>query len=506
MIPRLPLGACRRGLALAGVLTLAVPNRAQDPRGGTEVWDDGPLLGVPLACVVNGAGLTPGPRRLHSKKAGVTATTARTSPPTGPDFSFERIFRDRLTGSVPTNFRIDAFSVGLDVIWIDEVTGILNPSEPAWTGILIAFEPEDPMARTSSGVLRREDSNPDAAGTDVFDLPINLPGTARRLYREIDGTELGFSDGTSASAEGQIVALDLHLTAWDLDPAIRSTLPAHPRVFFSVPSSATSEVPAAWWTRGLHSGATVFYSEWTGTDWSEPAVYATPSDLLLRPTDDVDALAVEWHNGDDAEIVFSTQVVPGRDQLLYVHLGTDGDPQPVMVSGSTSATAAAGAGSTNVAAICFYDPSISGQGCSVTQRWSYVLGTPVRPSPLFPLRLSNSTIRGCTAAGAPALVCSGAGWPASGRTAGFGVLFLTGGGESTPPIEFGFPHWPVGLPFVRPASGFGGDPMAIALPLPDFLYSAMPDPNLCAYLWTFWFAFDATLDNFAISRPVRIRL
>lgn len=490
----------RRSLVLS--FALSASSAAQT----SETWDDGPLIGLPVACFVNGLGSTPPPGQIHSKKAGFMAAAARTMPPaSGPDLRFARMFRDRPGPTPRPGFRIDAFSIGLDFLWIDESTGILQPPDESWTGMLLSFRPENPMSRTTSGILRREDERDDRAGTDVFDFVFDLPSMTTGLYRDMDGTEIGFSDGTPASAQGQITALDLHLTAWDLDPGTVSRLPTNPRVFFSVPTAAVGAVPEAWWPPAARSGATILFTEWNGSDWTEPRVFATPAALSLDGDDDVDALAVEW-NGTSAEIVFSTQPVLGRNQLLFVRPGTDGDPQPVRVDSTTTVTESAGAGSADVAAVCFYDPGISGQGCSQVMLWSYVLGTPTefaRP-PVFPVGLANTTTRGCTATDEPAIVCSGAGWPASGRGTGFGVLYLTGGTETPPPIDVGFANWPLALPFLRPGSGMGGDPMSIALPLPDYLWA--PDPLRCTYLWSFWFAIDASLSSYAISRPVRIRL
>lgn len=487
-------------IVVAGLVSLALgPLAAQRPAGSTEVWDDGPLIGVPFACVVNGLGSTPGPRRIHSKKAGFAATAPRVmAPASGPDLRFERMFRNRLTGNVPPGFEIDAFSIGLDVLWIDS-SGQLTPPSNSWTGILLSFKPESASARTTSGVLLREDSNPDGAGTDVFDFVFDLPTMQARLYRELDGTELGFSDGTTASAAGQINGLDLHLTAWDLDPGIVSSLPTNPRVFFSVPAAAVSAVPPLWWPASERNGATILYSEWNGVDWTTPQVFATAADLFLDPTDDVDALAVEWLGNSNTKIVYSTQPVAGRDQLLFRQLGTDGDPQPVRVSGSTSATTAAGAGSADVAAVCFYDPGVSSQGaCTQTLRWSYVLGTPKpflnRPN----TTLAASMIRGCSSAGDPEMKCMAAGWPPPGRGPGWGVIALGVGSEDVPPA-----NWFV-LSFPRALTALGGDPMTFPVPLPDWTWNL--DPARCMFLWSAWAVTDSSLTTLTYSRAVRVRL
>lgn len=469
-----------------------------------EARDDGPLLGTPFSCVALNSSF--GAQNFASKKAGFGPLGARSAPPaSGPDLRFERVFRDRATNLVPAGLRIDAISLGLDVLkYIDPATGILTVP-PTLFGIQFTIEPEPAAARTTSGVVRREDSKPDGAATDVFDYAFSSSGSGV-TKRDIDGTETGLSDGTPASRNVVISAYDLHLGAWDLDSGIRSMLPSNPRVFFSVPTNAIGAVPNAWWPAGPHSGATVLYSEWTGSDWSEPRVFLTPSRLGLGLSDDVDALAVEWNASTITRVVFSTRTLPSSawSQLMFVELSTDGDPPPTTVksSSTTTTTSDAGVGSANVASVCFWDPSLSGQGCRTAERWSYVFGTPmsVTPFPGLPTDLSSSLIRTCEGPVA-GLACLGTGWTASGRQAGWGVHVIAFGTDVAP-----LTPWIVVNTLVRPASTMGGDPMTSFLPLPPHLIA--PDTTRCDFLWSSFVAVTNTASGLEFSQApaVRIRL
>jgi len=485
-----------------------------------ETWDDGPLIGAPFACLVNDTTGSLPPQRIYSKKAGFTAVNARTAPPAGgPDFRFGRVFRDRTSGMLPPGLRIDAMSTGLDVLNIDPATGEISLLPGAVQGILLGFEHEV-GTHSTRGTLLREDSKPDGAGTDVFDLFVSATasGLTSALNRELDGREIGLSDGTAASVTGQITSLDLPLTAWDLDGGVLGMLPAHPRIFFSVPSANVGAVPNNWWPPADRNGATILYTEWdtpaAPNDWSLPQVFATRSDLLLDAGDDVDALAIQWSaTAATTTVVFSTQP-SSRNQLLVVQLPfVDGDPQPVMVSGTT-ATEAAGAGSANVASVCFWDPSLNGQVPCATSRWSYVLGaqdgTAILPTPIAPQLLASSAIRACPG-GVPSIACMAAGWTTSGRSTpprfGFGVhmFSVTTSGSTLPPPFGSFVTTAI---LARPMSSFDGDPMTTYLPLGPY---TLPDPTgRCPvwFLWSWWVGLstDLTSTEFAQSRPVRIRL
>lgn len=469
-----------------------------------ETGDDGPLIGASFACIATAASAL-GAQTLASKKAGFTALTPRSAPPTsGPDFRFASIFKDRGTGQVPASLRVDAISTGLDVLkYIDPVTGILSPT-PAQFGIHFTIEPEPPAARTTSGIVRREDLKPDGAGADVFDY--EFTAGAGRTTRDLDGTEIGLSDGTNTSRARGIAAFDLHLTAWDLGAAIVSMLPANPRVFFSVPTNAIGDVPTAWWPAAQRSGATILYSEWTGTIWSEPRVFLPASRLGLDNSADVDALAVEWSGGGSTRVVFSTRTLPTSswNQLMFVELATDGDPTPVPVKSSSTTTTAqdAGVGSANVSSVCFWDPSLNGQGCGVAERWSYVFGTTtaLTPFPPLPTLLASSVLRDCEAA-VPGLRFATAGWTTSGRVSGAAVHMIAFGTDIMPTTP-----WYTVATIGRPTGTIAGDPVSLFIPLPPDL--VVPDRNRCLFLWSAWVAAGITPSGveLAQSEALRIRL
>ncbi len=493
------------------VAGLSVGLRAQ------ETWDNGPLIGTPFACLVtDGAGPFV-EQRLYSKKAGYQSVGARTAAPTlGPDFRFNRIFRDRTTGNVPANLYVDALSLGLDVLWIDSA-GVLAPPARSMVGIQFSIRPE--AMPTTNGVLRREDSKPDRAGTDVFDFVFGLGSFTSGTFLDMDGTETGLSDGTTTSSATQITALDLPLTAFDLDGGIVGqlmTMTANtPRVFFSVTPASVTAVPAAWWGGPAppmaKGGAWILYSEWstTAVDWSEPRPFARPGDLGLDAVgvlEDIDALAVAWDRTGTTKIVFSTQRVAGRNQLLFTELPVDGDPTPVKISGSTTATDGAQAGSADIVAVCFYDPGITGE-CNNVKIWSYVLGWQSGPPGIFPRLLESSVVRGCDSGGTPGLQCMMAGWSATGRPPTPQVAWgLHVWSVNTSPDAPPAPHtWIFGTPMARPMGRTtGGDPLTSFLALPTHM--RVPDITRCDYFWSMWLAAGPGLADLAESRWVRLRL
>jgi hypothetical protein len=282
-------------------------------------------------------------------------------------------------------------------------------------------------------------------------------------------------------------------------------------VFFSVPSAALATVPASWWDGTTPSGATIFFTEWNGTEWTPPVPRVSPERLRLQTTDDVDALAVEYDyegGSGSTKIVFST--LPGQavNQLMYVdasHADVGDDPLAVKADSATTATAAAGTGAANVVGVCFSDPSGRAvELCDATRIWAYVLGTPLGiggstafSTAMAPRLLESSLLRDCPGGNA-AHRCTMAGWTASGRQAGMALHLVAVENSITGSMS----PWFVRAVRTRPLSALEGDPIHEHVPLPSWLVT--PNELRCAYLWSTWVAVSGA--ELAQAWPTRIRL
>ena len=239
------------------------------------------MLGVPFggfvdASTVDGSGTAVPPRAVLTRQSGFAAmrssTDAAPPPVASPDFRFAAIFHDRASGSgsVPA-IDIDAFSVGLDVIHVQVHEEPANPRGPIWAEIdippdrwsgMLASVHRPSGTPTGEGILARELGRGDGAAADVFDFVFGVSSaTIPDLFlddttRAIDSGEMGLNDPQGTRSQGNLTALDAHLSAWWLDDDLIDELPTNPFVFFSVTAATVGAVPCSSTLRAARSRCT----------------------------------------------------------------------------------------------------------------------------------------------------------------------------------------------------------------------------------------------------------
>lgn len=412
-----------RVLALA-----AVPGALSAQR-----YDEGPIVGTPASVLADPttplANGTDGQRGIvYSKKAGFEAVRAprpRTDP-MRPDFSARAIL-----GPASSQIEIDAMSIGLDRIPLRSCSTVLDYSTcNCWTSLAFSVEKETVTAGSAS-VFARELGRPGGVGADLFGyvstsnllgprppfverLPMDF--TKGRRTRLLDAIDLGLFDPMRPANEGQIVAVDLFMSLFDLESAIVSryyALRGNPRVYFSVTASTASHLPPPFLGGSMPSGSTIYQAEWDpGTMTWQPRPPLFLASALDLEDADIDALAYDQLSG-NAVISLDLQTTPTRlshlSQLLAVTfcptLGGPGlmvDDYKETVAGSDRPVAAgAGVGDgIDVTGTCEDDPS-GGQFPIVFH--SLLIGTP-QPKVVPGLQdLESSVFRDCDASGNPVL-------------------------------------------------------------------------------------------------------
>jgi len=395
----------KRTIALLGVLAAFTPLAAQTN-------SEGVFLGTPAALLVDAGthqgGAPLADNLLYRRTAGFAALGPEVSPGVGvePVFTTTALFGD---GLAPPNFRINAISLGLDVVLSDPpVAGkaFVNVPPQAWGALLFS------VTRTSKGapgsVIESEFLSPGGAGADLFSLM--LPGSflhpsvqpcypADRPQRAMDALELGID----AFPPGDFTAGDFFIPLYEAGTPIRASLPNAPTLFFSIhkddvfPPTGPSLVPPGWFGVSLPSSATILVTQWipSNSSWTTPKVHISYTNLGLSLTDDVDALAVDR---DDEILLFSiartaTSTLEEQLQIAYwgSHDSFSGGGTTASTGryyhhdssgGSESVAATAGVGETDdVDLSCTIDPGEQGNALSMS------IGTPagkITPFKLIP--------------------------------------------------------------------------------------------------------------------------
>lgn len=289
--------------------------------------------------------------------------------PEGPDFRHDVMF--------PTNHadvHIDAFSTGNDVVPNVNVNGIPDLTSPVmrWMAITVAVAPgiqglPDTLYNPPSGGVAQNNSGD--LVTYYLEGSNGIPGTlVDKVHLEQSREHLGFPTGS-----GPIVdAMDWAMGIQTFSPASRlgEFFKFDNHYFFSVtPASALSLLStlaedASGNPVPTHAGV-IYRMRWQeiagapGTyEWTKPTVYKTLSNLALGSTDDLDGIAVDLGH---QTVVYSTQVVPGRSQLL-VEQSRTGQPQvagiPLRNESTEPITTALGSRDDldDIRAICTIDP------------------------------------------------------------------------------------------------------------------------------------------------------
>lgn len=459
--------------ALAALAALVAAATAQESRG--------PFVGLPAAL-----SLDPGAHGL-----GGAATLAKPAGfATQPAGAAVHDLQAILAAHGGTGLDVDDFSTGLDWVQADDATGRVVVPQDQWAAITLSVTAATvghPGSR-----LAAEAALPEGAGAALFSyvfpgsaLPAPLVDAVERVHAR---TELGLP------AAADLDAVDQLMPMWE-QPDLLPLLPAVRRIYFTVDAGSVALVPVAWWgispPPDARSGATILFVEARpGAAWSQPAIWKTPRELGLLPSDDIDGLAIDEI---DQRIVLSTRT-PALAPLLFLYYGTDGPvPVPLATSDGTPVGLKIGlVQNDDVDAVCAMDPSVRSHGNEPNAQFLH-LGTP-RPPALLPATLNGSACRG-TANNTAVLHTWLTGWPPqTGPGPGLAALFLTFGDNLQP-------AFPLGPLFFRDATPvFAGDPQHHRVPIP----AAIQPGSLRVTLR--WFAADAAFTELAEAWPVQVRV
>lgn len=257
-----------------------------------------------------------------------------------PDFA--RVPSDWLGGSTPQTSPILAMSMGIDVISVqtknlvpgDELDGVpvgspipvavanLNGGH-GWMAFLFSVhgpltgtEPLAPAVEAAAicGELDRT----------VFQyvIPGSVLGDEDLVLRALGPVELDLSP------IDKIQAMNMQMTffhAGVVTPPPPNQYFSRPlpnpvgtRIYFTLHPDVITSPPFVGWfeSPSQASSATIFESDWNGSNWSHPTVFRTFAQLTLQRSEVIDGLAIDTVG--DLEILFSTQAAPIDDQLQYL--------------------------------------------------------------------------------------------------------------------------------------------------------------------------------------------
>ncbi len=494
---------CRCLVACLVTTSLAAAQVALEPQS------QGPFLAAPhgFSLAPGAVGFT-GPidaTEILDKRIGLfTGTTPTVAPaplPGRPDFRTDAI----LQGISPRP-DIDALSMGLDwVLATDD--GVVEVPPGNWGAI--TFSVTRGTLGRSGGVIAGERGRSGGAAGDLFSYILNggaLPGEFTDVVqRAHDSSEFALAPGSVHDIDAHDLLYGLLFTS---NPSLAASLPPPlnvPRVFFSVSTATLGDVPAAWWGGTVPSGATVFWTEWTGAAWATPSVFLTPANLGLSDAEEVDAIAIDLGSslaagGGSGELLFST-ASPGRDPILFGKGFTfPGLPMPPVLlirdyreaDGRKVSDRIGLVSVDDVDAICSVDPGRR-------QVMRLLMGTPeaTRTPPNFQTRIAASVFReaGPSPSSGARLISTMAGWPSSGRGPGFAGCDLA----VLAPVGW-FPVSPTSNPQRDPTDPRGGGPEHLVVPIPN---QPLPFP---APVWFWWGAVDQPIQAFGFGRSLRIAL
>ncbi len=405
---------------------------------------------------------------LHVKKYGYTTMPPQVWPAGTPDFSPNSlIFAPAcLVGpGFRTLVNVDAFSIGVDQIFVDPASGTADMTPPQWDAL--HFSVTQGTSGAAGSRVADETAGSEGAAGDLFTYVV--PGSARGwamvvdiVYRALDSGEIALG-GPVPDIDGY----DFFLYEYQLPPNCRTApLPLQPTFYFSVDNASLPFIHPTWWAGTSPSGATILQTSWTGLSWTCPQPFVTFAQLGLAQDEDIDAIAIDRDRaGATHTMILSTDtsIVP-RNPLLAVDISAIAAPTlpvfvyTVEVDGVTGPVSSRLGleGADDIDAVCLVDPA--------TER----MGMPQPPFPI-PLPLTgttNATAFGdCDAAGNRIVRTFISGDTCSpGGTVS--ALFLNIG----PSGFFHVANW------ARPANGFLGNPWPLDPPPPMPPIFVIPNP------------------------------
>ncbi|MEM7202539.1 MAG: hypothetical protein AAF628_19885 [Planctomycetota bacterium] len=477
--------------------------RAPAPASCPSQESAGPFVGVPAVSTVRGSA-TLANDQVYVRGSGIGSTPpsrwpTSTMPSSRPSFDLSRVLRGC---SGVAGLEIDALSMGDDWVLAD-CSGAAVVTGVRWAAITFSVTRSTVGA---SGSVAREAAVGSPAG-DIFSwvLPgssIVPPSMIGVTQRAMDAAEMGLdstSDVTSFDMFIPYYLLDDRIANASSDPVLPGMMPATPTVFFSLTSASAALAPPAWFGGLAPSGATILMMRWVSptVGWSCPRAWRTFSQLSLRNTDDIDALAVDLER---QHMLFSTDIsINPRPPLLFYAFG--GCPRPSAAPGpyvcpGTGEQVVVKIGlatGDDIDAICAMDPTILRRehGGPRGNNAYYVHGTPLPVSGAFPgPAMNGSAFRGYDQTlGQLFFRTTLVGWPQGTIGPGLAAAFVTPPAAFSPLVLIAPPLSRNTLPV------FCGDPHEARLPIPPFA------TLVGASLQLRWFAVDMA-GNFGEAWPV----
>lgn len=259
-----------------------------------------------------------------------------------PDFSMAEIF-DSYAGVV----KLASFSTGNDLMPPVSPTGIMNMAAgPIWFALSVS------VTNASSGdagshIERAKENGTNTPGAELFTYyAAGSTGIHASLVNstvsERSRQRIGLPDNDPViENRPDVKGVDYGLGIIPYDPNQRSGMMfnVRDRFYFTLDPDclasldsefaveAYSQIPAA------NLSSTIYECRWDDSngsfEWTQPQVYRTAQDLGIDEADTIDAIAVDFVN---SRVIYSTQPVPGRDQLLVHQLGMT--PGPLVPGGT----------------------------------------------------------------------------------------------------------------------------------------------------------------------------